>query len=270
MTAFELIDILDETEDIYLDGELNGYKLPEPINHLLFEDKEIAKIRRTVKTYLLMKKDENSDMKIFVEKGDSFNFVIANNIESSLVLNFANPVHVGGGVRRGAKAQEEDLCRASNLLYALESENVKSYYKTNRRYNNLGSDNAILTEHVSIIRETNGKLLEKPIDVDVLTIAAPILPILSSSKAREDELYQRKLGRRIETILDIAQYYGYKTLILGAWGCGAFNNAPEDVARLFHKYLSENNYEFEKVYFVIKADSKRGMHNFEVFERNMG
>lgn len=31
--------------------------------------------------------------------------------ENVLVLNFANPVHTGGGVRKGARAQEEDLCR---------------------------------------------------------------------------------------------------------------------------------------------------------------
>ena len=33
-----------------------------------------------------------------------------------LVLNFANPVNIGGGVNKGAKTQEEDLCRRSSLL----------------------------------------------------------------------------------------------------------------------------------------------------------
>ena len=35
--------------------------------------------------------------------------------EKVLVLNFANAFHPGGGVRRGASAQEEDLCRKSSL-----------------------------------------------------------------------------------------------------------------------------------------------------------
>ena len=45
-----------------------------------------------------------------------------------LVLNFANPVHPGGGVRQGARAQEEDLCRQSTLLLSLESSQASFYY----------------------------------------------------------------------------------------------------------------------------------------------
>lgn len=58
-----------------------------------------------------------------------------------LVLNLANPVNPGGGVRKGAKAQEEDLCRKSSLLLSLESRNSLPYYEYNRSlHTHMGSD----------------------------------------------------------------------------------------------------------------------------------
>ena len=50
-----------------------------------------------------------------------------------LILNLANPVNPGGGVRRGAKAQEEDLCRKSSLLLSLEGRDASGYYNYSRR-----------------------------------------------------------------------------------------------------------------------------------------
>ena len=54
-------------------------------------------------------------------------YLLGKDDQRILVLNLANPVHPGGGVRTGAKAQEEDLCRKSSLLLSLESRAASRY-----------------------------------------------------------------------------------------------------------------------------------------------
>ena len=86
-----------------------------------------------------------------------------------LVLNMANPVNPGGGVRRGAQAQEEDLCRKSSLLLSLESEAAQRYYEYNRSLKTyMGSDAMIFTPEVEIIRDECGALLPETVIVSVL------------------------------------------------------------------------------------------------------
>lgn len=74
------------------------------------------------------------DCNISVTNRDSYEAAIkmqekiSDKNEKVLVLNFANAVHIGGGVRRGAVAQEEDLCRKSTLLCSLESDGASRYY----------------------------------------------------------------------------------------------------------------------------------------------
>ena len=71
-----------------------------------------------------------------------------------LVLNLANPIHPGGGVRRGARAQEEDLCRKSSLLISLESMKAKVYYDYNRSLiTNMGADALMIHPQVEIIKD---------------------------------------------------------------------------------------------------------------------
>lgn len=57
----------------------------------------------------------NADTFSFVQKyyGDSDMIKDASG-KGVLVLNLANAVHPGGGVRKGSKAQEEDLCGAGS------------------------------------------------------------------------------------------------------------------------------------------------------------
>lgn len=152
-----------------------------------------------------------------------------------LVLNFANPYVPGGGVRHGARAQEEDLCRRSTLYLSLESTRAKAYYRENRaEASALFTDAAILSEHVEVFRDAGGHYLESPYEVAVLTMAAPYHPDLHADEmGRLPVVFER----RMLGLLTLSACGGYTRLVLGAWGCGAFGNDPQMVAEAFGEAL---------------------------------
>ena len=153
-----------------------------------------------------------------------------------LVLNFANPVHPGGGVRSGARAQEEDLCRRSSLLLSLESADAARYYDYNRSIDDyMSSDAMIFTPKVEVMRGSDGALLDDTFVVSVLTCAAPMLRFGKGGVSEND--YRELLYRRICAMLKCAVHFGYEAVVLGAWGCGAFHNDASVVSDLFHKAL---------------------------------
>ncbi len=190
-----------------------------------------------------------------------------------LVLNFANPVNPGGGVRRGARAQEEDLCRKSSLLFSLESERAKNYYDYNKSLcTYLGSDALILTPDVEIIRDSNGELLDESVVVSAVTCAAPM--IKRGMEGLSEEEYQELFYNRICGMLKCAAFWGYPALVLGAFGCGAFGNDAKVVSDLFYKALKEFNYDgmravsfFRQIDFAV-LDKTENQYNYNEFSRN--
>ena len=58
-----------------------------------------------------------------------------------------------------------------------------------------------------------------------------------------DEEYRAMVYKRIDGMLKTAAYLGYKVLILGAFGCGAFGNDARIVSDLFYKAIKEFNYD---------------------------
>lgn len=190
-----------------------------------------------------------------------------------LVLNFANPVHPGGGVRRGARAQEEGLCRMSSLLHSLEGRRARKYYDYNKALHSyLGSDAMIYTPNVEIIKDEKGNLLDETTIVSVLTCAAPML-CHGMDGMTQDE-YEHLMSKRITGILNVAASLGYKKLVLGAFGCGAFGNDARIVSDLFYRALKEFDYDgmaakdmFRCIDFAV-LDHTKDQYNFKEFSRN--
>ncbi|MGN1140739.1 MAG: TIGR02452 family protein, partial [Oliverpabstia sp.] len=71
---------------------------------------------------------------------------------------------------------------------------------------------------------------------------------------------------RIRNILEVAIANEVDYLILGAFGCGAFNNPPQLVAEVFRNLLVDQRYAayFEKVIFAIKKTGDV-CQNYEAF-----
>lgn len=190
-----------------------------------------------------------------------------------MVLNFANPYNPGGGIWRGANAQEEDLCRRSSLLFSLESDEAKKYYQYNKENRNrelyrneYGTNSMILTPHVTIIKDKDYKYYFELPGVSVLTAAAPII----KNKHHLSDEYIDLFFERINSVLLCAAHYGYTHLVLGAWGCGAFGNDSEVVARLFRDAIDNFSYNgknvhqlFESITFAVPYNEKRPENHLE-------
>lgn len=183
------------------------------------------------------------------------------------VLNFASAVNPGGGVANGAMAQEECLCRNSNLLPCLKQQYLmKDYYMPHRIANNpMYSDKVIYTENITVIKTDDAvpKLMPSKewFNVDVITCAAPNLRNVDNFN--ESDLFNI-FCNRIDMILNSALKYEIDTIILGAWGCGAFKNPPQLVAKAFKQVIDDNfKYAFKNIIFAIK---KSNNNNYKAFE----
>ena len=198
---------------------------------------------------------------------------VAEGISKILVLNLASPVHPGGGVRRGARAQEEDLCRKSSLLLSLESRTAQKYYDYNKSLHSfMGSDSLMITPRVEIIKDENGTLLDDSVVVSVLTCAAP--KVSGGKEGMSEAAYRKLVYDRIVAMLKFAAFSGYSHLILGAWGCGAYGNDASVISDLFRRALNELDYNgfkendmFSRIDFAV-LDRTPNQYNYKQFRRN--
>lgn len=203
------------------------------------------------------------------------------------VLNFASATNPGGGVAKGSNAQEEAICRCSTLYPCISDSRVVSQFHDKHRrelkagrLNALYTDDCVYTPRVTVFREDTDtpKILSEEFwyEVDVISCAAPNLRSRPSNAMNPDsgsnavsikpsellELHKRRTSR----ILDILKKYGAEVVILGAFGCGAFQNPPDVVARAMRETVKKYQYSFKTIEFAVycpPGDTK----NYDVFRR---
>lgn len=173
------------------------------------------------------------------------------------VLNFASAKHPGGGVLRGAVAQEEALARASSLFPAIE--------KCQEFYNPVPSapyysDRIIYSTPIYIFKNDYGQDIE-PIECEVITCAAPNYSFIDNIDIQK---HKDVIRRRFTKVLMSAIENNQRNLILGAWGCGVFKNPADINAQIFREVLDNYSNYFDDIIFAIPDDT-----NYNIFKENL-
>ena len=112
------------------------------------------------------------------------------------------------------------------------------------------------------------------VKVDVITCAAPDLRKKSNMHAsiinngtymNDAELFGCHVKRAVH-ILSCAAAKGADTLVLGAFGCGAFQNNPETVAKAYKTVLEIFPNVFRRIEFAIYCPPQDDT-NYQVFKK---
>ena len=191
------------------------------------------------------------------------------------MLNLADLYTPGGLVEYGSGAQEENLCRRSNLilsLYPFSEDRVRQYpdlgmepvedqYPMDERYG------GVYSGIVTFFRgpESTGSMLEEPYNIPVISVAALDCPPIDENGLMYPEEADITLDK-MRTIFRLGMAYGHDSLVLCALGCGAFANPPAHIARLFHQVIDEDEFrnKFKLIDFAILDGYRTGMqHNPE-------
>ena len=185
---------------------------------------------------------------IFVEEMDTLSCAqgYEENHEIVCVLNMANEQWMGLKlVKHGVWTQEEHLLMRTGLSKTMRQ---KCYP--------LPLLGGCLHSNIPVFADEQFHILpqQKQFTVDIVTMAAERHPKLASPTrlciASENLMFHKLIA-----MLRIAARYSFSsTLVLGAWGCGAFGHPAQHVAKLFKRALNmpefKNHWRF--VVFAIK------------------
>lgn len=276
----QLIEVFQDTEKWYKENK----KLAEAVQRA----QKDTKVYSEDACPKLLGSKEGLVTKVTVTADRSFQAAIRLKKENPemrvAVHNFASATNPGGGVTRGSNAQEECLCRCSTLYPVLNTKPLwEQYYNFHRQRKDVRyTDTSIYSPDILIIKTDTNVPQRLPEaewqQVDVITCAAPNLRenpnnAMNPGSDRAIKVTDKELlelhKKRARHMLAVAADNGADILVLGAFGCGAFQNKPEIVARAYKEILPEFQGQFAKIEFAVYC-TPRDSRNYDVFKRVLG
>ena len=144
-----------------------------------------------------------------------------------ILVDSASMKHPGGGVRNGSNAQEEALCRQSNLIMAIDQLEFPLHNKTHGVY----IPSVTFFKHGADYKYAP---LAEPKVIDVVMLFSRPRNVFRS----EVESYEHHVST-FKSLVAFANKYHTEYIILPPIGSGVFGNDPRTVARALNDVLAE-------------------------------
>ncbi|MGN0437001.1 MAG: TIGR02452 family protein, partial [Lachnospiraceae bacterium] len=181
----------------------------------------------------------------------------------------------------------EAICRCSTLFPCISDEVVVNQFHNahkealkRKKLSSLYNDDCIYTPDVVVFKsDTQSPTLMSEKDwykVDVISCAAPNLRNLPTNERDprsgmksfkiKNQILLDIHKKRFPQILAIAKDKGAEVLILGAFGCGAFQNPPAVVSNALYHVIIEHQYDFKEIELAIYC-SEYETKNYDAFQK---
>jgi hypothetical protein len=193
------------------------------------------------------------------------------------VLNMANAFVPGGGYVEGASAQEENIFRRSSCHFSITPDDYHAardlYYPRMTRLLQ-GETGLVYLDRQQPRVCIRGAEDAAKADLGYAWLAdEAIFPFFELRAAAQDLRNGRAFDaeearRRIVAQFNTLQRHKVRHVVLGAFGCGAFANPPDAIARIYREELASRLMHFDCIAFAIRA-STPGRDNFRVFAETM-
>lgn len=176
-----------------------------------------------------------------------------------VLLNMASNYNPGGGVHRGCMAQEEELFRRSNYYHTYNKNIIRPHEDGSVLY----PDEVVYTPELVVVKDTKYNVIKSWLTSAIACAA------IRNPKVKVDGTYNSQdryvMKCKIEMILQTAYHHKHDSIVLGAFGCGAYHNPPNDVAKLFEDALTKWDGRFRRIRFAVLSKGRND--NFDIFNK---
>ena len=183
------------------------------------------------------------------------------------VLNMANGTHPGGGYTSGSAAQEENMFRRTDCHFSLNRASKYTLNESNqingvhgRVYLDINKARVCIRGPEDIKSDDLGYRWLDDKDIFPFYELRAAAVNLGGGKKYSDTETHKRIAAQLDTLIAA----GIRYAVLSAFGCGAFGNPADKVARVYYNALNVRRDHFDVVVFAIFY-AGYGSDNYKVF-----